>query len=471
MVAFAFVSLLIILLAFSVMWLGFRAGFLGYINDNRYQSLVLLQQAVQENTQTQDDWERLSHQKRYWHRLIESMLRENDQNIFISRSTPPQKKDRPPHHDHRRPKPPKRPPAPLPFLLLDNEEQRIYGPKNFSIGIWLLPITINKQTIAYVGLEPLKEFSSEADKLFVTQQTHYFIGIAMIAMMIALLVSALLAHWMVKPVQRLAKAMEALMRRDYSVNVDYNSGDEIGNLVVSFNRLVSALKDHDQSQQQWIADISHELRTPLATLKAEVEAIQDGVREFSAERLQSLYEEVLRLQRIVDDLHQLTLADAGALRYYFEMTSLVKVIEQVLWRHEALITQQGLNHELTVIGAEKAIYGDGDRLSQLFTNLLQNSVRYTKQEGQVYITVCFKDNGCVSVLWEDSDPGVNDEHLEKLFDRLYREEKSRNREKGGSGLGLAICRSIVSAHQGNITARHSRLGGLAIEIDFPIMKS
>ena len=490
-IAFASTSLLITGIAFVAMLFSFRAGFLQYVNDHRYQSLEQLQQVLAEQIVTGRDWQSLIRKRREWDESIRYMLQNNTQSGFVVQQRPNTKKQYnnqsqpippppPPHRAgadtpepsfRRHPPPRNRRGSSQPFVLFDEQQRVIYGQVRSIESMWLLPIHVRQRVMGYVGLDKLTHFTSDAEHVFVADQTRYFIWIAIAASLLALGVAFILARWMMVPIQRLDKAMSALMQRDYNANVQYQSTDEIGRLVSSFNQLAKALGDYDRTQQRWIADISHELRTPLATLRGEVEAIQEGVRVFTPQRLDSLHEEVLRLQRIVDDLHQLSLSDAGSMRYAFDTVSVHTILQQVLARNDRILSQHDLHHECIVSGTVQAVYGDADRLAQLFYNLLQNSLRYTDQGGQLRITIEYKSNRTVDIIWEDSEPGVLATSLDKLFDRLYREEKSRNREKGGSGLGLSICRSIIEAHQGHILARQSSLGGVVIAITLPLMNA
>ncbi len=499
-IALASTSLLITAIAFVAMLLSFRSGFLQYINDYRYQSLEALLEVIEDEVRTPSQWRQLIRRKRYWDELVSSMFQETQQYAIFSRPPPVSQESRKKNDGHPKkskdgfkkkshslsdeyrfadkphPKKDHRPPPsrnnrrspPQPFVLLDVSQRLIYGRELPLDEMWILPVTIDDQVQGYIGMGKLTAFESSADQVFVANQTKYFIGIAIIASIIALAIAFILARWMGKPIQHLDKAMSALMKRDYTVKLQHDANDEIGRLVQSFNQLSNSLDEYEQSQQRWIADISHELRTPLATLRGEMEAIKEGVREFNAERLHSLYEEALRLQRIVDDLHQLSLSDAGSMRYVYDEVSVIGVIKHVVACNEVALDSHGLNCSIIVKGDEKKMYADADRLSQLFYNLLQNSIRYTDNGGQLQITISFTDDKNLMICWEDSEPGVATDSLDKLFNRLYREEKSRNREKGGSGLGLSICRAIVGAHQGDIYAKQSSLGGVAIEIKFPI---
>jgi two-component system sensor histidine kinase BaeS len=184
----------------------------------------------------------------------------------------------------------------------------------------------------------------------------------------------------------------------------------------------------------------------------------------------SLYNEVVHLSALVNDLHELSLSDLGALIYKKEQIDVKEILEQSVEMHQQMAAKQNLRLTLRFSSSrpdsEIFMLGDPNRLQQLFDNLLQNSCRYTDAGGEIQIFM--KENGNnVLIEWFDSAPGVSDKDLEHLFERLYRVEMSRNRAKGGSGLGLAICQNIVLAHEGTMTASHSPLGGLKLTITFP----
>ncbi len=232
--------------------------------------------------------------------------------------------------------------------------------------------------------------------------------------------------------------------------------------VGTFNILAKTLEKNSESQKQWIADISHELRTPLAVLKSEIEAIQDGIRSFDNETLKSLSNEVERLNSLVDDLYELALSDIGAMKYQMVDLNLGDVLKETLDGYKERYQKSGI--ELSTNVEELiTIVGDRQRLSQLFTNLLENSLRYTDSPGTLEISTSNEVDHAI-VTFSDSAPGIDSKSIDKIFDRFYREELSRSREKGGAGIGLSICAAIVEAHSGLITAKSSSLGGLLIEI-------
>jgi two-component system sensor histidine kinase BaeS len=281
----------------------------------------------------------------------------------------------------------------------------------------------------------------------------------------ALVLGAGLAYWLTRRVRVLAAGTHALMEGDYTARVEVRGHDELAQLARDFNALATTLASAREARQQWIADIAHELRTPLAVLRAEVESLQDGVRPLDQAAVSSLASETSRLARLVEDLHTLSLSDLGALTYYKEPVAIAEVIEDVLDAQRRTLAQQGLELR-TELDESARVHGDEARLGQVFANLLQNSVRYTDAPGTIAVEAARRGERVI-VTWEDSAPGVPDEELRRLTERLYRVEGSRNRASGGAGLGLAIAKAIVEGHGGTLGARASALGGIAIEIALP----
>jgi len=238
-------------------------------------------------------------------------------------------------------------------------------------------------------------------------------------------------------------------------------------LTQDFNSLALTLEKNEQGRRQWVADISHELRTPLAVLRGEIEALQDDVRQFTPEAIHSLYSEVMRLNRLVDDLFQLSMSDIGALTYKKENVDGAAILNHAADLFRAEFAKKNIT--LTVNApAEGELYllGDHERLHQLFDNLLSNSLKYTDADGELRIR-CQTADGGTEILFQDSSPGVPAADIDKLFERLFRVENSRSRTSGGAGLGLAICRNIVEAHGGTIAAEPSPFGGLSIRVTLP----
>ncbi|MBN4053436.1 HAMP domain-containing protein [Haliea sp. AH-315-K21] len=358
------------------------------------------------------------------------------------------------------------------LLLLDADHDIMFGDPEALPLANLYPLNFMGETVGYLAVTSRQELSERADQLFVESQINSFFLIGIVLVVISILVAIPAASYLVRPIRDLVNGTRALTAGDYNSRIKVRSSDELGLLSEDFNTLANTLDQNQTARRQWIADISHELRTPLAILRGELEAAQDGIRPLDPASLNSWHHEVVHLNTLVNDLHELSMSDNGALVYEKEKIDVKPLLEQTLELHQNLIAQNNIKVSTVISGSRRKnkkainIFGDPKRLKQLFDNLLQNTCRYTDEGGELKITLKeYPDK--VAIDWIDSEPGVSDEDLHKLFDRLYRVESSRNREKGGSGLGLAICKNIVEAHEGCITAEHSELGGLKLRIELP----
>ena len=322
--------------------------------------------------------------------------------------------------------------------------------------------------MGYLGLLPLKMLADTRQMRFAREQKQAFALIALAMVFLAALLSIPLAQRMVKRIRDMASATHRLASGRYDTRVPVESSDELGRLARDFNALALTLEKHEQARRQWIADISHELRTPLSILRGEIEAMQDGVRAATPQTIGSLHGEVIRLSRLVNDLYDLSLSDLGALAYSKSDTDLAGALRQALDLYRPEYADKGISLETDLpTGTPFPLFADSERLHQLFSNLLGNSLKYTDPGGRLRVFV-ERNSGTATVHFQDSGPGVLEGELGKLFDRLYRVDSSRNRESGGAGLGLSICRSIVDAHDGSIAAFPSPLGGLWVKITFPM---
>lgn len=285
------------------------------------------------------------------------------------------------------------------------------------------------------------------------------------ATLLAALATFLLARGLLAPVKRLVDGTHKLAAGDFTTRVTPTSEDELGKLAQDFNQLASTLEKNQQMRRDFMADISHELRTPLAVLRGELEAIQDGVRKFTPETVASLQAEVGTLTKLVDDLHQLSMSDEGALAYQKAPVDLIPLLEVAGGAFRERFASRGLKLQFSLPDSI-TVFGDRDRLMQLFNNLLENSLRYTDSGGSLQISAGQRDKTVRLTL--PTVRRVSDDQLQKLFERFYRTEGSRNRASGGSGLGLAICLNIVEAHNGRIIAAHSPFGGVSITVELPL---
>ena len=358
-----------------------------------------------------------------------------------------------------------------PGLLLQNAKRKlVIGRSTDQSKVYWIPIELEQITVGYLGFVRRLSIGSELDLLFASRIKNTFAWMILGILLISAIISIPLARVMVRPIERLRHRAHELASGNYALSPVLHGNDEIGQLGKDFNILAETLTKNLTARQQWIADISHELRTPVAVLQGEIEAIQDGVRQLNNASINSLHQEILRLSALVNDLHELSLSDIGALATRKAKFNIVELIDCVIEQYRNSLEDKSIIIKLNASSDNITIEGDYQRLEQLFVNLLINSRHYTQSPGNITVTVS-RQNHQVIVTWSDSAPGVMDADLSRLFERLYRVDSSRNRNTGGSGLGLAICQNIVEANQGSIKAEHSPLGGVSIVITLPLAKS
>ena len=303
---------------------------------------------------------------------------------------------------------------------------------------------------------------------FLKQQARAFYIVGALMLALAAVVAFLLARHLLAPVRELIKGTRSLTSRRFDMRINVTTSDELGQLAEDFNQMAQTLQQYEQLRQQWISDIAHELRTPLSILRGEIEALQDGIRAASAERLESLHGEVVHMSKIVSNLHDLSLAESAALHFKREPVNLLRAVRACLQKFQSMFDERGIAL-VDELGDRETITipGDKDRLTQVFSNILENTLRYTDCPGSLTVRqLCTASE--VLLQFADTKPGVPHESLPSLFDRLYRVDPSRSREQGGSGLGLSICKTIIEAHKGTIKARHAATGGLLVEIMLPL---
>jgi len=356
--------------------------------------------------------------------------------------------------------------------LLTPEGQVVYGPQ-IDKACHKLPVYLGDQPIALIAYAPLQELIQQADIEYAQSQLRVLTIGAILITGLALILLWPLANHFLTPIRQLNKAMHRLASGDLTGRLNVQRKDEFGTLQRDFNYLAKTLEAAQQSRNQWVADISHELRTPLTVLNGSIEAMSDGIRPMNAENLQKLKQEVSVLQRLIEDLYHLSLSDVGALQYSMEKLDWNGLIAQVVTSMQDKARHKGLKIQ-TNIASNAWVFGDRNRLNQMLSNLLKNSMDYTdslQQNGMPgVIEVKLMENSEESE-WvleiNDSAPSVDEAELQNLTQRFYRTEPSRNRRTGGAGLGLAMVSQIVQAHSGSMHLSQSRLGGLSVKIQFP----
>lgn len=352
--------------------------------------------------------------------------------------------------------------------LLDANNASLIG--EFESSMELTAIYHQNKTVGFLAVKDNNEVKGELDSQVVKQQVRSLIFIILLTLLTAFLSAYFFSRRLTKPISDIANVLNNLRKGDLTTRSDYKHGNELGQLSSDVNFLANTLEDNRDSRQCWIADISHELRTPITIMRGELECLEDGLTPFDGKAVASLKEEVIGLNKLVEDLHQLTLADQGELRLECQPNDISEMVQACLQKYQPIFTESGIimtNQLPSSLMAEV----DKARLQQVLINLFENCVRYTDKAGEVRISVS-QDNEFVTLVIENTASEISEESLPKLFDRLYRVDESRNKFSGGSGLGLAICAAIVEAHGGKISAARSSLiggvNGLAISITLPV---
>jgi two-component system sensor histidine kinase BaeS len=352
----------------------------------------------------------------------------------------------------------------LPLQLLDAGGEHVLGPRE-PVGPDgpREPVRVDGKVIGYIARAPL--IRPPEQLLFARQQARYMVEMAPIALLVAAAFAALITVLIVRPIRRLSGGAAALARREFGTRLREDRRDELGQLAVDFNRLAAALEGYDTRQRQWLSDVAHELRTPLAVLRGEIEATLDGVRTAGTDTMRSLRHEVGRLEALINDLQLVSLAESGGLRLNLVEADVGALAQRTAERFRERLKVRGLELKVAVEG-ELLAQADTQRLEQVLANLLENAAHHATAPGPVTVAARL-DGAQVQASVADAGPGVADEALPRLFDRLYRVDSARTRAAGGAGLGLSICKSIVEAHGGTIAARRSAAGGLEIVIRLP----
>jgi signal transduction histidine kinase len=283
---------------------------------------------------------------------------------------------------------------------------------------------------------------------------------------IAIILGILLSRNLTSPIRELTAATQAMSEGNFGKQVSVRSQDELGELAHSFNKMSADLANSINARRRMTADIAHELRTPLSLILGHAEAVHDGVLPPSPENFEIIREEAGRLEHLVDDLRTLSLADAGELSIEKQSIDLVKLLKDMASVYQHRVQQKAVALELELAAELPSVQADANRITQVITNVLDNALRYTPENGKVILSVKPTRDG-VQISIKDSGPGVDGEKVNRIFDRFYRVDDSRNRGEGGSGLGLAIAKSIVQAHGGQIWAESDPGEGVSVFIVLP----
>lgn len=372
------------------------------------------------------------------------------------------------------PEPPEPPPAPSiqdlglqdRVTLTDAAGRYLAGRRSAGEASARRAIVSGGKTVAYLVVAKASRPSDAMALTFVQRMKDSLPIIFGASLALSGLAAMLLAAHFRKPILRLADGARELADGHYDTRLPVARSDELGELAASFNQLAEKLGKAEASRRQWVADTSHELRTPLSVLRAQLEAVQDGVRPASAEGTAAMLRQVLSLNKLIDELYALARADVGELALQCQRLDLWQLAGEQAAAFADKFAAAGLQFSAGAAPAGAAVMADPERMRQVFSNLLENCIRYCRPGDRVTVNAT-ADGNHVTLRIDDSGPGVPDAALAQLAERFYRVEGSRSREHGGAGLGLALSQRIVQAHGGSLAFARSPLGGLQVGLTLP----
>lgn len=317
----------------------------------------------------------------------------------------------------------------------------------------------------YIGPQSLTDPTSP--RFLSRSITQFIIWGCLIGGGVALAMTLILSRRILSPIKALTEAARKLGQGDFSQRLEPKDKGEVGELARAFNSMAGDLERAEQLRRNMVADVAHELRTPISNIRGYLEAVNDGLMKADAKAIQSLNEESNRLSRLVDELQELSLAEAGELKLQCQAGDISRLIDQAVVAIQAQAAAKGVSLSTDLGGEIPPVSVDSQRMAQVLHNLLDNAVAHTESGGQVTVSAMRKDEW-IEVAVIDTGEGIPDEDLPNIFERFYRVDKSRARATGGSGLGLTIAKRLVEAHGGSIEVRSELGKGSRFTFTLPI---
>lgn len=501
----------------------FRNGLQSYFNESELNDVRMLAKKLSEKYSPENGWDNFYHDRSDWYTFLEALGQERSHTALDPAAQARVGKGHPPFHDvpphlHDNPihppiglhaHPPVNPRAdedyfslsrrpkfldelinidnenlittaftPLGFRLniLDINGRIIEGrPENIRMAevrpdlkLSKIDIKFKGKTVGYITAVQSVLIAAPLAEEFSNHQSDKMYFVVSLMFLVNFLCCSYLINVYLRPLKQVEAAGKELMNHNYDYKINLHSKDEIGSLASTYNSLTHFLKKEKEKRDQWITDIAHELRTPMQVLSSQVEAIQDSLIEPNAKNMSSISDQIQILSSLVEDLYILSLSDEKANVSNISSVDLNLLLESSVSAKEQQFQKKDIevlfNYEKNDLCLACV---DASAIQRVFANIIENSVRYTDAGGVFKVTITRGDSDVI-ICFDDTAPCVPKDSLEKIFDRLYRVDKSRGRENGGAGLGLSICHNIIKLHNGTMKAGESALGGLNLIITIPI---
>ncbi len=471
-----------VVLVSALTWWSLDRGFMVYLAQSQLDRLEgLTNELIEAGADRGLQW--LAEDEAAWRDLLLTGLRPDRQDKPDPEKLNPEKlspeKLTPEKQDHAFEEAPKERKKRLPphlarlasrLALIGPEGERIAGHPGAVDSEAKRPLVSGERLLGWLALKTSDRIVGGIHSRFFKTQERNLVIIGVGTVLLAGLAALLLGRHLSRPITAMAETTQRLRRGEYEARASAaKRSDELGRLARDIDALAETLAAAEAGRKRWVQDTAHELRTPLSSLRAEIEALQDGIREPDEKSLARLHAHSMTLEALIDDLRQLAEADVGRLNLDLRRERLWPLVRRVAENQESKARAAGIEIVLRneTEEADLALI-DQLRLAQVLRNLIGNSLAYSDPGGRLEIAL--RDDrreGLLILQFDDTPPAVPAEDLPHLFDRFFRVEASRSRRTGGRGLGLSICRAILEAHGGQISAEASPLGGLRILLVLP----
>lgn len=308
----------------------------------------------------------------------------------------------------------------------------------------------------------------DAERIFMEDSQRSLMIAAFVSVLVALGLGFLVGSLITRPMQQLAFYAHKIAGGDLSQRVNNSGDDEIGEVAVAFNSMAEQLEKKEKSRKQLLADVAHELRNPLSIVQGNLEAWLDGVIAPTPTQIASVYDETVLLGRLITDLKELSLAEAGQLKLHPEPTDLNELIDAEVTAFQARSQEKGVSLGLDIAGKLPELNIDRDRIKQVLHNLLENALRFTTSDGSISVKAEKRGEGIVRVSVSDTGSGIDAADLPYVFDHFYKADKSRQRSYGNTGIGLALVKNYVELHGGKVWVESEAGKGSTLYFTLPV---
>jgi signal transduction histidine kinase len=335
-----------------------------------------------------------------------------------------------------------------------------------NIPAIFFPIIASNQLVGKLYIDPFNDRDIR-DNLFLGRVNHSFLVGSLVVIGLALLITLIITRPIIRPIEQLTDAVQKMEKGDLSVRVNIPSRDETGRLAHAFNKMAETMDRLMQLRRNMVSDVAHELRTPLTNIRGYLEASKDGLLKPDENLVNNLYEEAMLLNRLVDDLQDLALVEAGHITLDLQPVEIGGLIQATVDLYQSQAASFGLSLESDVEADLPSVHADTHRMMQVLRNLVNNAMAHTPRGGRIAIRARAENGGGIHIIVEDNGVGIPADQLDLIFERLCRVDHSRERATGGGGLGLSIVKQLVEMQGGKVWAESETGKGSQFHIVIP----